>query len=384
MATPRDEGNQRVTFLELFFDLVFVFAITQVTALMSKDPTWPGVGRGMLVLAALWWAWAGYAWLTNRVDPEEGGVRLAVFAAMAALLIASLAVPDAFGRDAEAFGLAYLVVRVMHIALFALSARDDPRVAALVSRLAVPQLLGGGLVCLACLVGGDAQYVLFVVALVIDYGGLLLTGVEGWDLHPGHFAERHGLIVIIALGESIVAIGVGASAQEVTAGIAAAAVLGVAIAAALWWAYFDVVALVAERRLAARQGDDRARNARDAYTYLHLPMIAGIILFALGVKKVLAHVDEPLDIVPAAALSGGLSLYLLGHIAFRLRNVGSLNRQRLVTAAVLAALIPVVHELDALLALAIVAAACCGLIAYEALRFREARHRVRHAETAHA
>src|SRR4051812_21074457 len=156
MATPRDEAQQRVTFLELFFDLVFVFAITQVTALMSKDPTWAGVGRGMLVLAALWWAWAGYAWLTNRVNPEEGGVRLAVFVAMAALLVASLAVPRAFGSDAVVFGLAYLAVRAMHIALFALSARTDPRVARLVARLAVPQLAGGGLVLVACLAGGDA------------------------------------------------------------------------------------------------------------------------------------------------------------------------------------------------------------------------------------
>src|SRR3954467_8230531 len=140
MATARTDAQERVTFLELFFDLVFVFAITQVTALMSKDPTWAGVGRGMLVLAALWWAWAGYAWLTNRVNPEEGGVRLAVFVAMAALLVASLAVPRTVGSDAVVFGIAYLVVRVMHIALFGISARSDPRVARLVSRLAVPQL----------------------------------------------------------------------------------------------------------------------------------------------------------------------------------------------------------------------------------------------------
>src|SRR3954471_7238929 len=132
MAIPRADSEERVTFLELFFDLVFVFAITQVTALMAKEAGWTGVGQGMLVLAALWWAWAGYAWLTNRVDPEEGGVRLAVFVAMAALLVASRAVPRAFGADAAAFGVAYFVVRVMHIALFAISARDDRRVARLV------------------------------------------------------------------------------------------------------------------------------------------------------------------------------------------------------------------------------------------------------------
>src|SRR4051812_42152808 len=151
MAIPRSSTEERVTNLELFFDLVFVFAITQVTALMSEHPTWTGIAQGMLVLSALWWAWAGYAWLTNRVNPEEGGVRLAVFVAMAALLLTSLAVPRTFGSDAEVFGFAYLAVRVLHIALFGLSARSDPRVGHLVRRLAVPQLLGGGIVCLACL-----------------------------------------------------------------------------------------------------------------------------------------------------------------------------------------------------------------------------------------
>src|SRR4051794_11818776 len=380
MAIPRGETDERVTNLELFFDLVFVFAITQVTALMSKDPTWRGVGHGMLVLAALWWAWAGYAWLTNRVDPEEGGVRLAVFAAMAALLIASLAVPRAFGADAEVFGVAYLLVRVMHIALFAISGRQDPRIAHLVRRLAVPQLLGGGIVCIACFLDGGAEVAVFVLALVVDYGGLLLTGVEGWQLQPAHFAERHGLIIIIALGESIVAVGVGAADHEVSAGIAAAAALGVAGSAALWWAYFDGGALVAERRAPAPAGAARARLARDSWTSLHLPMIAGIVLFALGMKKALGHLEEPLPLVPSVALSGGIALYLAGLVGFRLRNVGSLNKQRTVTVAVLAALVPVVHRIDALAALAVVAVACCGLIAYEAIRFREARDRVRHAQ----
>jgi low temperature requirement protein LtrA len=379
MAVPRAESDERVTFLELFFDLVFVFAITQVTGLMAAKGSWTGLGQGMLVLAALWWAWAGYAWLTNRIDPEEGGVRLAVFGVMAALLIASLAVPRAFGSDAEVFGVAYLVVRALHIALFWLSSREDPRARSLVARLAVPQLLGGAIVCLACFLDGAAQYAVFGLALLVDYGGLLLTGVEGWELHPRHFAERHGLIVIIALGESIVALGVGAANHPVSASIAVAAALGIAIASALWWAYFDVVAPVAERRLSALGGGERARMARDSWTYLHLPMIAGIILFALGLKKTLGHVDEPLSTVAATALCGGPALYLLALVAFRLRNVGSLNRQRAVTVLLLLALIPVAHSVDALPALSIVAAACCGLIAYEAIRFREARDRVRHA-----
>jgi low temperature requirement protein LtrA len=380
MAIPRAEGQERVTNLELFFDLVFVFAITQVTGLMSHEPTWIGVAQGMLVLSALWFAWASFAWLTNTLDPEEGAVRLAIFVTMAALLIASLAVPRAFTEDGAAFGAAYLVVRVMHLALYAIAARGDPTLWPVVRNLAPPMLVVATLILIAGFTDGALQYVLWSAALAVEIAGPLIKGVGGWRLNPGHFAERHGLIVIVAIGESVVAVGVGVTDQDLTTGVAAASVLGIAIAAAQWWAYFDVVALVAARRLAARQGADRARNARDSYTYLHLPMIAGIILFALGMKKTLAHVDEPLELVPAVALCGGLSLYLLAHIAFRLRNVGTLNKQRLVTALVLAALIPVAHEVDALPALAIVAAACCGLIAYEALRFREARDRIRHAQ----
>ena len=380
MAIPRAEGEERVTNLELFFDLVFVFAITQVTGLMAHDPTWTGVAQGMLVLSALWFAWASYAWLTNTINPEEGGVRLAIFVIMAALAVASLAVPRAFTDDAVIFGICYLVVRAMHLALYAMAARGDGTLGIVVRNLLPSMLAASALILAAGFVHGTARYVLWCCALAIEVIGPYVRGVEGWRLQPGHFAERHGLIVIVAIGESIVAVGVGVADRELTAGVVAAAVLGVAIAAALWWAYFDVVALVAERLLTARQGADRARNARDSYTFLHLPMIAGIVLLALGTKKTLEHVDEPLETVPAFALCGGLSLYLLGLVAFRLRNVGSLNKQRLVTAIVLAALILPARELDALPALAVLAAACCGLVAYEAVRFREARDRVRHPQ----
>jgi low temperature requirement protein LtrA len=208
--------------------------------------------------------------------------------------------------------------------------------------------------------------------------GPLLFGVQGWKLVPGHFAERHGLIVIIALGESIVAIGVGAQIG-VDAGVVAAAVLGIVVAAALWWLYFDVVARVAERRLArAAVGEEQNRIARDSYSFLHLPMIAGIILVALGMKKTLGDVGDPLKTVPAVALLGGTALYLLSHVAFRWRNLHTLNRQRLLCAVVLVALIPLAVEVGALVMVAIVAALLSALIAYETLRFAEARDRIRH------
>ena len=372
------EREERVTPLELFFDLVFVFAITQVTALLSAQATWPNVARGLLVLGALWWAWAAYAWLTNTIDPEEGGVRLAMFAAMAAMLVVALAVPGAFDDDALLFGVAYFVVRMLHIVLYAQGSPDlDVRGA--VMRLLPTSVIGPGLIIAASLFDGVAQGAVWAVALAIDFGGPLVAGMAGWRLAPGHFAERHGLIVIVALGESIVALGVGAAGLPLDAGVVAAAVAGIAIAAALWWAYFDVVALVAARKLAEASGVAQAAMARDSYSYLHLPMIAGIVLLALGIKKALAHVEDPLETVPAVALCGGVALYLLAHIAFRLRNVRSVNRPRLVTAAVLLALIPLATSVPALAALSAVAVLCAALIGYEAIAYREARARVRAA-----
>jgi low temperature requirement protein LtrA len=208
--------------------------------------------------------------------------------------------------------------------------------------------------------------------------GPYLFGAEGWELVPAHFAERHGLIIIIALGESIVAIGVGAG-HDVDAGVVAAAVLGVAAAAALWWLYFDIVALVAERRLSnAAPGRERNTIARDSFSYLHLPMVAGIVLVALGLKKTLEHVDEPLKVVPAAALLGGAAIYLLAHVAFRWRNVHRFSWQRLIAAIVLVALLPVAVEISALVMTAIVAALLAAVIAYETWRFAELRDRLRH------
>ena len=370
--------EERVTPLELFFDLVFVLAITQCTVLMAEDPTWKGLAKGLLVLGVLWWSWGGYAWLTSAVNPEEGAVRIAIFAAMAALLVAALCVPEAFDDSALLFACAYGVVRIAHIALFVAASRDDPAFRWSVTALGGSTSVGVGLLIAAAFADGWLQGAIWALALGLDMAGPYFFGVEGWRIVAGHFAERHGLIVIIALGESIVAIGVGAE-LTVDTGVVAAAVLGTAIAAALWWLYFDVVALVAERRLSrAAPGREQNSMARDSYSYLHFPMVAGIVLVALGLKKTLGAVDEPLELVPATALLGGTALYLLAHVAFRLRNVHTLNRQRLVTAVVLVALVPAGHALPSLATLGLLAALLAALITYEALRFAEARDRVRH------
>jgi low temperature requirement protein LtrA len=267
-------------------------------------------------------------------------------------------------------------VRVLHIVLYALAA-DDEDIRGAVLRLAPTSIVAPGLILGAAALDGAAQGALWLVALAVDYSGPLFGGGRGWRVFPAHFAERHGLILIIALGESIVAIGIGAAAIDLGGRVVLAAILGVAVSAALWWSYFDVVAIVAERKMTEARGVARSRIARDSYSYLHLPMVAGIILLALGVKKTIRHVDEPLELVPAVALCGGVALYYLAHIAFRLRNVRSVNWQRLVAALGCLALIPVATNARAIVGLAAIAGLCAVLIAYEAIRFREARARVR-------
>jgi low temperature requirement protein LtrA len=376
-ATLRESAS--VTPLELFFDLVFVLALTQCTALMAKEPTPAGIAKGLLVLGVLWWAWVGYAWLTSVVDPEEGIVRIAMFAAMAGLLVAALCVPEAFGESAIVFAVAYGVVRFAQVWLLGMAGAEDPALRrSVVTGLLGSTSLGVVLLVAAAFADGPLQGGLWALALALDMAGPYLFGAEGWKLVPSHFAERHGLIVIIALGESIVAIGVGAEIG-VDAGVVAAAVLGIAVAAAQWWLYFDVVALVAERKLSsAPVGREQNEMARDSYSFLHLPMVAGIVLVALGMKKTLGDVDAPLKLVPAAALLGGTTVYLLAHVAFRWRNVHSLNRQRLAVAGALLALLPVAVALPALATVGLLAAVLVALIAYEAVRFAEARDRIRH------
>lgn len=303
------EDEHRASPLELFFDLVFVFALTQVTHMMSEEPTWGGLLRGILVLWVLWWAWAAYAWLTNFVDTDAVRERLLIFVSMAAMLVSALAVPHAFDDDAVLFACAYFVVRFLHLFIFA-EANDDVNVrqaVRILARTAVPA--PAILIAAAIWLDGDALIAAWIVALAIDLAGPFVFGVSGFRVWAAHFAERFGLVVIIALGESIVALGVGLEGVALDTSVVVPAVLAIVLSGALWWAYFDVVAVVAERVFRNTTGDDRARMARDSYSYLHVPMIAGIVLVALGIKKTVGHIDEPLDQVPAAALFGGVALY---------------------------------------------------------------------------
>jgi low temperature requirement protein LtrA len=377
-ATLRE--GERVTPLELFFDLVFVLAITQCTALMSHHPTWSGLAQGLLVLGMLWWAWTGYSWLTSVIDPEEGAVRLVIFGAIAALLLVSLCVPEAFGSLGLAFALIYGVVRSAQIALFMLASPDDDALRHSVLGLAASTAVAVLLLATASAFDGLAQGALWALALLLDMAGPYFFGSEGWKLVPGHFAERHGLIIIIALGESIVAIGVGAS-HTLDLGIATAAVLGVALTAAMWWIYFDIVAIVAGRRLEeAEPGKVQNEMARDSYSYMHLVMVAGIVLAALGMKTTIGHTGDHLHAVPAFALLGGVAIYLLGHVAFRYRHVHTINRQRLLLAIVLLILVPVATEVPALVSVTVANLLIWAMIAYETRSYGEGRQRVRRPE----
>jgi low temperature requirement protein LtrA len=368
--------EKRVAPLELFFDLVFVFALTQVTALMSNHATWTGLGQGMLVLSALWWAWAAYAWLTNYVAAEEDRERLLMLAVMGAFLVTALAAPEAFDEHALEFALAYAAARWLHIFIFA-EANDDIDAGQAIRRLARTAVPAPALLIAAAFLDGTPQALVWIAALAMDFAGPYVFGVRGFRVSPGHFAERFSLIVIIALGESIVAIGTGLHG-ELGLDTIGAALLGLVLAFGIWWAYFDVVALVSERHFREAEGMRRLRIARDSYSYLHLPMIAGIVLIALGVKKTLGQVDEPLHTIPAVALFGGVALYYAGHLGFRLRNVGTLNRPRLTALVVCVALIPLGTEVDAIVALALACLVTSSVIAYEAIRYADARRRVRH------
>jgi low temperature requirement protein LtrA len=371
------EREQRVTPLELFFDLVFVFAFTQVTTVLSDNPTWSGLGHALLILGVLWWAWASYAWLTNTVDPGVGAVWGALLVAMAAMFVAALTVPDAFGSHGVLFGVAFLIVNVMHLTLYALSARGDPDLSAAILHVAPFALVGAALIIVAGFVDGGLKPTVWLAALAVGWLGPLLLDMRGWRVRPAHFAERHGLIVIIAIGESLIAIGLGEDVSGLSTEVIVAAVLGFAVAASFWLAYFDFFTIRAHELLADRSGAERAALARDVYTYLHFPMVAGIVLFAFAMKTTLADVDGELAIVPALGLCGGPALYLFAFVALRVRVSRTLRGGRLIAAVSFALLWPVAVVVPALLALMLVAIVWVGLHAYEFIWWREARAQTR-------
>ena len=374
---PLRTDQTGVSTLELFFDLIFVLAVGQTTSLMSHEPTWTGLGRGLVVLGLLWWAWVGYSWLTSVVNPEHVSVRLPILGAMAGFAIASMCVPGTFHGLGHIFVPAFGVVCGAQVALMWAAGHDNAPLRRSTAVLGVSTLLCLGLLVAGLTVWHHHQLLVWSLALLVDVAGPFLFGSAGWTLTPAHFAERHSLVLIIALGESIIAIGVGAAHPE-QAGVVVGVILGTLIACCLWWVYFDVLAIVAERALhAAEEGREQNELARDAYSYLHFPMVAGIVLVALGLKKSLAHVHEPLTAVGATALLGGVALYFLGLAAFGVRSTRRVSWDSVVFAAVMLALVPVARRIDALHTIELTTLLAALIVTYKAIHYGEGRLRVR-------
>ncbi|MCX4093715.1 low temperature requirement protein A [Nocardia sp. alder85J] len=384
-----------VTQLELFFDLVMVFAFTQVTDLAAHETTVLNLLRAFLVLAVMWWVWIGYAWLGNVVKADEGLARVALFGAMATALIIALTIPEAFHSKPGGwhgplvFALGYLIVRLIHLGMFWLASMHDRQLRGQVVRWAAGSItIGTALLIVAGATSGAAQIWLWIAAITGDMLWTLLSG-NGWRLtSAGHFAERHGLVIIIALGESIVSIGVGVAGLPISGPIVLGALLGLAVSGLLWWAYFDVAALVVERELKAAQGERRVQIARNCYTYWHFPMVVGIAGLALALKKLLHQLGgtdghtlaEALPAVPVYTLYGGVALYLLGLVGFRHYATRLVLWPRVLTAAVLIALLPAAVGMPAIATLGLLCAVLVALIAWETVRYAEPRDAVRHAE----
>ena len=349
--------EQRTTPVELLWDLVFVFAVTQVTTLLYHELTWTGFGRGMLVLALVWWAWSAFVWVTNAHDPDSAPVRAVLFAGMMCTFIVALSLPHAFGDDAVTFAVAYAGVRGLHLGLYADASRRGSASWASIAGFAVTVAVGMGLLVAGAIAGGMAQTWLWVLAAVIDYAGPAwltrerLRGIQ--RVAVAHFAERYSLFIIICLGESVVSIGVAAAEHDLTGELIGTVALASLITIGMWWAYFDRVAGVAEHRLAAHE--EPVLAAADAYSYLHLLLVAGIIVSAIGLKTAVGHPSDALADGARLALAGGVALYLLGHAAFALRLLGEAQRPKAVAAIACAALYLVTGDAPAWLAIALLA-----------------------------
>jgi low temperature requirement protein LtrA len=308
-------GAVRVSTLELFFDLVFVFAITQLTSLLAHEPTVVGLLRVLLVFGTLWWMYGGYAWLTNAVPPRRLVLRLLILVGMAGFLVVALAIPTAFDTGGVAFGLGFLLVTLVHTGMFLVSTQES--VVRSMRRLGPANAATAAILVVAGFTDGWLQWVLWSAAFLLLWTSPLYVAVSGFRIQASHFVERHGLIVLIALGESIVAVSIGVADDGLRAGTVVTAVLGLASAAALWWLYFDGEDKRAERALHGAPGGRIPWLALYAFGYGFLPILGGIVVFAAGIENAVEHHGEPLAASTAWYLSGGPAAYVAGLAWFR-------------------------------------------------------------------
>jgi low temperature requirement protein LtrA len=362
--------ERRTSPVELLWDLVFVFAVTEVTTLLSHDLSWAGFGHSMLVLALVWWAWSAFVWAANAEDPGSPVLRGVLLLATILIFIAGLALPHAFSDHATLFATTYAGVRFLHLGLYTYSSRRGNAAWSAITGFALTTAIGMALLVAGSFAEDWVRILLWTIAVAIDYAGPAwltrerLRGLQ--EVTVAHFAERYSLFVIICLGESIVALGLGASDRPLDAEVVATVALGLLITIALWWTYFDRFAATAEERL--RLHEDPVLAAADGYSYLHLPIVAGIIVFAVGIKVAIHDVGEPLGDAARLALCGGVALYLLGHVAFRLRMVRAVGSAKLAACVALLAIYALGGELTAVALAVAVALLLIGLCALETLR----------------
>lgn len=364
----QEPDERSVGYLELFFDLTFVFAMSQVTHLMLHDISWQGFGRGVLALLALWWAWVCYAWLTNMFEIARVIHTTLIILAMAAMLIAVIALPIAFTNGALVFGLALLAVRLINAGMFIASAsQGEAELASAIRRLVPGLLVGPALIVAGAFVDSPHRELLWVAAAAADFGSPLIAGINGLRVVPSYFIERHGAVIIIALGETIISLGGGATESLHHPGVLGAVVLGVLISGTLWWTYFGLTT-GAEERLRLTPAADRARLARDAYSYLHLPLVAGVVFFAVGARVSVEHIGEPLAPLAALALTGGVALFYAGEVAYRWRDHHQLVVDRLLAAVACLLTFPVATTVPAVLSLTTLTAIGVVRLAWELWR----------------
>ena len=340
-ATAAPESGVRVSTLELFFDLVFVFTITQLTETLAEHVTLATLGDVMLMLFVIWWMYSGYAWLTNAVAPNSSVRRTLLLAGMAGFLVMALAVPEAFGEYGWLFGVSYLVVNLVHSALFL---QAGPAARKAMRQLAPLNILAALLVLTGGLLPEPYRHLCWIAAPLVQIAAGYVHDIEMHSILAGHFVERHGLVMIVAIGESIVAIGLGFRGVNLSGGAILVAVLGLCIAYYLWWIYFAGDNDRSEHVLAGTTDPRRrARLALDGWGYAHYVMLLGVVVLAVGIKKTVGHAFEPLHWGEAIALAGGVAIYQLGHAGFLLRlGIGGW-RHRVVAALVVLATIPLGH-----------------------------------------
>jgi low temperature requirement protein LtrA len=313
VTTPNEPD--RVTILELFFDLVFVFTITQLTTVLFERPDLRGILQVILMLSVIWWMYGGYAWMTNAVRADTAARRLLLLGGMAGYLVLSLAIPSAFSGSGLAFGLAYLLVVLIHSVLFTRAAAVSAARAILTL---APYNLGAALVVvLGGALGGRPQYILWAAAALLEWLTPVIRGTSGFVIGATHFVERHALVMIIAIGESVVAIGLGASSLPVNASLTGIAVLGLSLSACLWWVYFSGYEERAERALDALPVAQRAYAAVVAYGYWFLPMLFGIVAASAVERHSTAHPFDPISWGSSFLLAGGITAYCAGNAFFR-------------------------------------------------------------------